>query len=73
MTNPSTILNHLKQASYISAALTLLMVLVEVPIVILYVVTRFVVIFTFTCFGMVTTHLVCMAWDKLSTKEKCDV
>lgn len=66
---PSHLINDLRTAAYVSAAITVFFMLIEVPIVLFYILVRYVVTFIFTCLGMVLAHLICTLWVKASTEE----
>lgn len=61
----------IRNAAYISAVITFLFILIEVPIVIFYILTKFIVTFLFSMIGLALYYLIIMLWNKLmgSTPE----
>lgn len=58
---------QLKTAAYMSAFITVLFILIEVPIMIFYIVARYLITLLFVLIGMASANLIMLAWDKLTT------
>jgi uncharacterized membrane protein len=61
------LVTDIRNAAYISAFITFLFILIEVPVVIFYILTRYIVTFAFSMLGLALYYLVTMLWSKLTT------
>lgn len=65
----SKLVADIRNAAYISAFITFLFILIEVPVVIFYICFRYIVTFAFSMLGLALYYLIVMLWNKLTASQ----
>lgn len=66
----SSIISDIRNAAYMSAFITFLLILIEVPIVIIYIMTKYIVTFLLSITLLMLWRLITMMWDKATSTPK---
>ncbi len=59
----------IRNAAFISAFITFLFILIEVPVVIFYIITKYLITLSFSLLGLALYYLIIMLWNKLTASE----